>query len=84
MHVTNGHTHAGGERTNGRVFTKDDAVAVDRLSRQSTSLGKRVREAMECIEKGLDEYGLDRLALSFNGGKDCASVPSQRPPKAPS
>ncbi|BFZ60957.1 3'-phosphoadenosine 5'-phosphosulfate sulfotransferase [Saitoella coloradoensis] len=32
---------------------------------------ERVRNSLEVIQKALDEYGSDGLALSYNGGKDC-------------
>lgn len=32
---------------------------------------RKIREAMETIDKVLNEYGMDQMSLSFNGGKDC-------------
>ncbi|KAG8984757.1 3'-phosphoadenosine 5'-phosphosulfate sulfotransferase [Tulasnella sp. JGI-2019a] len=36
-----------------------------------TSLTVRVKEALNVIEKALDEHGPEHTAISFNGGKDC-------------
>ncbi|KZT01354.1 adenine nucleotide alpha hydrolases-like protein [Laetiporus sulphureus 93-53] len=41
------------------------------LSSSSHSLAPLVREALTVIDDALDEFGLERLSLSFNGGKDC-------------
>ncbi|BFZ56615.1 3'-phosphoadenosine 5'-phosphosulfate sulfotransferase [Savitreella phatthalungensis] len=48
-------------------FIKDDAAA-DTL-RQSTI--ERTREALEVIDQAFDRYGFHKLAISYNGGKDC-------------
>jgi len=34
-------------------------------------LAPAVREAVQVIENAIDEFGPERLAISFNGGKDC-------------
>lgn len=38
---------------------------------QDDPLGQRIREAMRMIQDVLDEFGEDKVAISFNGGKDC-------------
>ncbi|KAI5891184.1 adenine nucleotide alpha hydrolases-like protein [Schizophyllum commune H4-8] len=30
-----------------------------------------IKEALTVIEEALDDYGFDRMSISFNGGKDC-------------
>ncbi|KAI9596024.1 hypothetical protein BDF19DRAFT_384570 [Syncephalis fuscata] len=37
----------------------------------SSHLSERVREALNIIEEAIDRYGLNGVAVSFNGGKDC-------------
>ncbi|GEM12617.1 FAD synthetase [Rhodotorula toruloides] len=54
-----------------RQFTVADAQRVYTLATKDTRLGGKVREALDVVERALDEYGLERIALSFNGGKDC-------------
>ncbi|TFK53176.1 adenine nucleotide alpha hydrolases-like protein [Heliocybe sulcata] len=41
------------------------------LAESSSSVAHRVKEAVRVIEDVLDEYGEDRVSISFNGGKDC-------------
>ncbi|KAG8859731.1 3'-phosphoadenosine 5'-phosphosulfate sulfotransferase [Tulasnella sp. 330] len=57
------------------ALTKASLDAVYKLSERPgdrwTELTERVKEALEVIEKALDEHGLNRIAISFNGGKDC-------------
>ncbi|PRQ69889.1 hypothetical protein AAT19DRAFT_11542 [Rhodotorula toruloides] len=55
----------------GRQFTLADAQRVYTLAREDSRLGAKVREALDIVERALDEYGLEQIALSFNGGKDC-------------
>ncbi|CCO32520.1 FAD synthase [Rhizoctonia solani AG-1 IB] len=45
--------------------------AVYDLARDPSPLGEMVREAIGVIDRGLDIHGLDKLSISFNGGKDC-------------
>ncbi|KAJ1301166.1 hypothetical protein OPQ81_003577 [Rhizoctonia solani] len=45
--------------------------AVYWLSQETSPLGEMVREAIGVIDRGLDIHGLDKLSISFNGGKDC-------------
>ncbi|BGO89906.1 hypothetical protein NBRC10512_003745 [Rhodotorula toruloides] len=54
-----------------RQFTAADAQRVYALAREDSRLGTKVREALDIVERALDEYGLEQIALSFNGGKDC-------------
>ncbi|QRV84701.1 phosphoadenylyl-sulfate reductase (thioredoxin) [Ceratobasidium sp. AG-Ba] len=41
------------------------------VAEEGTPLGEMVREAVGVIDRGLDIHGLDKLSISFNGGKDC-------------
>ncbi|ORX88180.1 adenine nucleotide alpha hydrolases-like protein [Basidiobolus meristosporus CBS 931.73] len=41
------------------------------LSKLDTSVGSRTLEALQVMERALDLYGSNGLAISFNGGKDC-------------
>lgn len=45
--------------------------AVYNIASENTSLGEMVREAVGVIDRGLDIHGLEKLSISFNGGKDC-------------
>ncbi|KAK4047557.1 3'-phosphoadenosine 5'-phosphosulfate sulfotransferase [Microbotryomycetes sp. JL201] len=66
-----------------RRFDLNDARAVYKLAAQSATaqsgdhpaqdneLSAKVNDALGVIEQAVDKFGLDRLALSFNGGKDC-------------
>ncbi|GAA5929066.1 FMN adenylyltransferase [Sporobolomyces koalae] len=54
-----------------RAFVRPDSDAVYELSRTDSPLGHQVRSALDVIERALDLYSIDHLALSFNGGKDC-------------
>ncbi|CAE6432431.1 unnamed protein product [Rhizoctonia solani] len=45
--------------------------AVYDLAQDPTPLGEMIREAIGVIDRGLDIHGLDKLSISFNGGKDC-------------
>lgn len=38
------------------------------------SLNSHVSESMSIIEEAFNQYGADRLCLSFNGGKDCTAL----------
>ncbi|ORX92716.1 adenine nucleotide alpha hydrolases-like protein [Basidiobolus meristosporus CBS 931.73] len=40
-------------------------------SKRPTPLGQQVQKALQVIERALVLYGLEGLAISFNGGKDC-------------
>jgi len=53
------------------MLTRESLAAVYDLSRTSDSLGLAVKEALQVIEDVLKTYGLDHVAISFNGGKDC-------------
>ena len=49
-------------------------------SSQFDPLSSLVREALDVIDGCLDSHPQSNVALSFNGGKDCASVsPSPSP-----
>ncbi|KZW00363.1 adenine nucleotide alpha hydrolases-like protein, partial [Exidia glandulosa HHB12029] len=48
-----------------------DVAAVYELAEADSALGRLVKEAIEVIDRALDEQGEDHVALSFNGGKDC-------------
>ncbi|KAL8278084.1 hypothetical protein RQP46_009544 [Phenoliferia psychrophenolica] len=54
-----------------RQFTLADASSVYAFAETGTALGLKVQDALGVIDKALDDYGLDHVALSFNGGKDC-------------
>jgi len=41
------------------------------LAASSEAIAGLVKEALEVIDGALDEYGPDKVSLSFNGGKDC-------------
>ncbi|KAN0111740.1 hypothetical protein V8E52_008120 [Russula decolorans] len=41
------------------------------LAASSEPIAALVKEALEVIDDALDEYGPDKVSLSFNGGKDC-------------
>ncbi|KAG8778170.1 FAD1 flavin adenine dinucleotide synthetase [Ceratobasidium sp. 428] len=45
--------------------------AVYEVAAEDTALGEMLREAIGVIDRGLDIHGLDKLSISFNGGKDC-------------
>ncbi|KAG9082801.1 3'-phosphoadenosine 5'-phosphosulfate sulfotransferase, partial [Ceratobasidium sp. 392] len=45
--------------------------AVYDVAAEETPLGEMLREAIGVIDRGLDIHGLDKLSISFNGGKDC-------------
>ncbi|EUC61386.1 phosphoadenosine phosphosulfate reductase family protein [Rhizoctonia solani AG-3 Rhs1AP] len=45
--------------------------AVYDLAQDPSPLGDMIREAIGVIDRGLDIHGLDKLSISFNGGKDC-------------
>ncbi|CAE6414087.1 unnamed protein product [Rhizoctonia solani] len=45
--------------------------AVYDLAQDPSPLGEMIREAIGVIDRGLDIHGLDKLSISFNGGKDC-------------
>ncbi|CAE6484108.1 unnamed protein product [Rhizoctonia solani] len=45
--------------------------AVYDLAQNPSPLGEMIREAIGVIDRGLDIHGLDKLSISFNGGKDC-------------
>ncbi|KDQ12530.1 hypothetical protein BOTBODRAFT_189237 [Botryobasidium botryosum FD-172 SS1] len=53
------------------MLTEESLAAVYDLSYASDSLGLAVREALQVIEDVLKTHGLDHVAISFNGGKDC-------------
>ncbi|GAA6017603.1 hypothetical protein JCM11491_005298 [Sporobolomyces phaffii] len=54
-----------------RAFTRQDADAVYTLAEEPSALGLKVRDALNVVEKALQLYSINNLALSFNGGKDC-------------
>lgn len=41
------------------------------LAESNEPIAPLVKEALGVIDDALDEYGLNRVSLSFNGGKDC-------------
>ncbi|KAI9508260.1 adenine nucleotide alpha hydrolases-like protein [Russula earlei] len=41
------------------------------LAESSEPIAALVKEALDVIDHALDEYGSDKVSLSFNGGKDC-------------
>ncbi|KAG8934210.1 3'-phosphoadenosine 5'-phosphosulfate sulfotransferase [Tulasnella sp. 418] len=49
------------------------SISVESLEGVYTLLGnnERVKEAVRVIEDTLDNHGLEHMAISFNGGKDC-------------
>ncbi|KAG1743753.1 uncharacterized protein EDB91DRAFT_1236711 [Suillus paluster] len=47
------------------------ASDVYNLAESEEAIAPLVREALQAIEQCLDQYGQDRVSLSFNGGKDC-------------
>ncbi|KAF8336590.1 uncharacterized protein EI90DRAFT_3046282 [Cantharellus anzutake] len=48
------------------------ADAVYHFLASNDPLAPAVREAVQVIENAIDEFGIEHLAISFNGGKDCA------------
>ncbi|KAJ2230776.1 NADH:ubiquinone oxidoreductase [Coemansia sp. RSA 485] len=60
------------------VATELDFAAISsvtyELATQKTRLGRKVASALKIIEQAIDEYGVDHLSLSFNGGKDCTAL----------
>ncbi|KPV76682.1 uncharacterized protein RHOBADRAFT_52656 [Rhodotorula graminis WP1] len=54
-----------------RRFSLQDALAVHRLAQQRTRLALKTREALDIIDRAIAKFGIDSIALSFNGGKDC-------------
>ncbi|GAA5949423.1 hypothetical protein JCM3765_003404 [Sporobolomyces pararoseus] len=57
--------------TSSRTFNKQDSDAVYRLAQEQTPLGLKVKDALQVVEKAIQLYSINNLALSFNGGKDC-------------
>ncbi|CAE6489461.1 unnamed protein product [Rhizoctonia solani] len=49
--------------------------AVYDLAQNPSPLGEMIREAIGVIDRGLDIHGLDKLSISFNGGKDYVCLP---------
>ncbi|KAH8998037.1 hypothetical protein EDB92DRAFT_1837543 [Lactarius akahatsu] len=41
------------------------------LAESNEPIAPLVKEALDVIDDALDEYGPDKVSLSFNGGKDC-------------
>ncbi|KIK68303.1 hypothetical protein GYMLUDRAFT_35689 [Collybiopsis luxurians FD-317 M1] len=41
------------------------------LANSSDPLAPLVKEALDVIDEGLDACGVDKVSISFNGGKDC-------------
>ncbi|KAF8273753.1 hypothetical protein EI94DRAFT_1769208 [Lactarius quietus] len=41
------------------------------LAESNEPIGPLVKEALDVIDAALDEYGQNKVSLSFNGGKDC-------------
>ncbi|ORY82353.1 hypothetical protein BCR35DRAFT_303752 [Leucosporidium creatinivorum] len=64
-----GHLHQ--EPSHRGHFSLADAAAVYKLAEEPTPLGEKVKDALSIIDKAIADFGLDQVALSFNGGKDC-------------
>ncbi|GAA5963632.1 hypothetical protein JCM21900_000202 [Sporobolomyces salmonicolor] len=54
-----------------RRFSVQDALAVYSLAEEDSPLGHKVKHALEIVDKAIQDYGPEQVALSFNGGKDC-------------
>ncbi|GAA5834614.1 hypothetical protein JCM9279_007060 [Rhodotorula babjevae] len=54
-----------------RRFSLADALAVHRLAQRRHRLAQKTREALDIIDQAIAKFGIDSVALSFNGGKDC-------------
>ncbi|SGY49101.1 BQ5605_C001g00738 [Microbotryum silenes-dioicae] len=54
-----------------REFGQADADAVYKLALENLPLGLKVKDALRIIDQAIEDYGLQHVALSFNGGKDC-------------
>ncbi|GAA5989610.1 hypothetical protein JCM5350_003192 [Sporobolomyces pararoseus] len=57
--------------TSPRRFNKQDSEAVYNLAQEQSPLGLKVKDALQVVEKAIELYSINNLALSFNGGKDC-------------
>ncbi|KAJ7594385.1 adenine nucleotide alpha hydrolases-like protein [Mycena floridula] len=57
---------------NGRQIAAD----LYQLVNSDLPIAGPVRQALDVIESSLSTHGQDRIAISFNGGKDCASLSS--------
>ncbi|BGP14229.1 hypothetical protein JCM10213_005880 [Rhodosporidiobolus nylandii] len=71
MSSSHPHPPAAASAVPARQFSLEDARAVYALAEEDSRLGRKVKEALEITDRALDEYGLEQVALSFNGGKDC-------------
>ncbi|KAJ3292926.1 FAD1 flavin adenine dinucleotide synthetase [Borealophlyctis nickersoniae] len=49
----------------------DPLEDVNRVLQEKLPGAEKIRETMGIIREALERYGLDQVALSFNGGKDC-------------
>ncbi|CAE6500216.1 unnamed protein product [Rhizoctonia solani] len=62
------------DATPNNTDTYIDPISLDAvydLAQDLGPLGDMIREAIGVIDRGLDIHGLDKLSISFNGGKDC-------------
>ncbi|XP_040267822.1 FAD synthase [Bufo bufo] len=50
------------------------AAEVYQLAQSGSPLGEKVRLALQTIEGALDQYGLEKVCVAFNGGKDCTAL----------
>lgn len=52
-------------------ITAEDLERVLSRSRDTDALGLKIASAISLIDSVLDEHSEQRVAISFNGGKDC-------------
>lgn len=43
-------------------------------SSTDTTLGEKVKSALNIIEAALDQYSTEQICVGFNGGKDCTAL----------
>ncbi|GAA5982397.1 hypothetical protein JCM11641_006970 [Rhodosporidiobolus odoratus] len=65
------HPPAAAQATLHRTFSIHDALAVYTLAGQDSPLGRKTKQALDITHEALQRFGVDQVALSFNGGKDC-------------
>ena len=39
-----------------------------------TELEPKIKDSLQIINKSIDDYGVNGISLSFNGGKDCTVI----------